>query len=278
MAGRLEGKVALITGAARGQGRSHAVRLAQEGADIIAVDVCAPVGDMPYEFPTEEDLAETARQVEVLDRRIVTHKADIRDLGTLKAAVDDGVAQLGQLDVVSANAGIGTNPYKTWEMPAEVWQDMIDVNLTGQWNTIRVAVPHMIEAGNGGSIVLTSSMAALRTYANSAHYTAAKHGMVGLMKVLAVELGEHNIRVNSLHPTQVETPMIMNEAVMKLFRPDLENPTEEDFAAASETMHTLPVPWVQAVDISNALVFLASEEGRYVTGVQFPISAGSVVT
>ncbi len=277
MAGKVEGKVAFITGAARGQGRSHALRLAEEGADIIAIDVCEPVGDMPYEFPTEADLAETARQVEALDRRIVTHKADIRDSEALKSAVDDGVAQLGRLDIVSANAGIGTNPYKTWELPDDVWREMIDVNLTGQWNTVKAAVPHMIDAGNGGSIVLTSSMAAIITYANTAHYTAAKHGVVGLMKVLAVELGEYSIRVNSLHPTQVETPMIMNDASMKLFRPDLENPTVDDFAAASQTMHTLPIPWVQSADISNALLFLASDEGRYVTGVEFPISAGSNV-
>lgn len=278
MAGRVEGKVAFITGAARGQGRSHALRLAEEGADIIAIDACEPVGDMPYEFPTEADLAETARQVEALDRRIVTHKADIRDYEALKSAVDDGVAQLGRLDIVSSNAGIGSSPFKTWELPEDVWQDMIDVNLTGQWHTVKAAVPHMIEAGNGGAIVLTSSMAALRTYANVAHYTAAKHGMVGLMRVLAVELGEYGIRVNSLHPTQVETPMIMNEAAMKLFRPDLENPTVDDFAVASQTMHTLPIPWVEPVDISNALLFLASDEGRYVTGMEFPISAGSSVT
>lgn len=277
MAGRVQGKVAFITGAARGQGRSHAVRLAQEGADIIAIDVCEPVGDMPYEFPTEADLAETARQVEALDRRIVTHKADIRDFDALKSAVDDGVAQLGRLDIVSANAGIGSSPFKTWELPGDVWRDMLDVNLTGQWHTVKAAVPHMIDAGNGGSIVLTSSMAAIRTYANIAHYSAAKHGVVGIMRVLAVELGEYGIRVNSLHPTQVDTPMIMNDAAMKLFRPDLENPTVDDFAVASQSMHTLPIPWVESVDISNALLFLASDEGRYVTGLEFPVSAGSAV-
>lgn len=277
MAGRVEGKVAFITGAARGQGRSHAIRLAEEGADIIAIDALEPVSDMPYDFPTEEDLAETARQVEALDRRIVTQKADIRDYDAVKRAVDDGVAQFGRLDIVSSNAGIGTNPYKTWEVPEDIWREMIDVNLTGQWHTVKAAIPHMIDAGNGGSIVLTSSMAAIITYANASHYTAAKHGMVGLMQVLAVELGEYSIRVNSLHPTQVETPMIMNEASMKLFRPDLENPTVDDFAAASQTMHTLPIPWVQPIDISNALLWLASDEARYVTGVALPVSAGSNV-
>jgi SDR family mycofactocin-dependent oxidoreductase len=278
MPGRVEGKVAFITGAARGQGRSHAVRLAQEGADIIAVDICEPVRHISYEFPTEADLAETARQVEQLDRRIVTHKVDIRDYDGLKAAVDDGVAQLGRLDIVSANAGLGSSPYRAWEMPQEVWQDMVDVNLTGQWLTCKAAIPHMIEGGRGGSIVLTSSMAALRTYANIAHYTSAKHGVVGLMKTLALELGEYNIRVNSLHPTQVDTPMIMNDAAYQLFRPDLESPGREDMAQPSQAMHTLPVPWVEPVDISNALLYLVSDEGRYVTGVTHAVSAGSNVT
>lgn len=278
MPGRVEGKVAFITGAARGQGRSHAVRLAQEGADIIAIDICEPVRNLSYEFPTEADLAETARQVEELDRRIVTHKVDIRNYDGLKAAVDDGVAQLGRLDIVSANAGLGSSPYRTWEMSEEVWQDMIDVNLTGQWHTCKAVIPHMIDGGHGGSIVLTSSMAALRTYASIAHYTSAKHGMVGLMKSLALELGEYNIRVNSLHPTQVDTPMIMNDAAYQLFRPDLENPSREDMAEPSQAMHTLPVPWVESVDISNALLYLASDEGRYVTGVTLAVSAGSIVT
>ena len=151
MAGRVEGKVAFITGAARGQGRSHAVRLAEEGADIIAIDICEPVRNISYEFPTEEDLAETAHQVEALDRRIVTHKADVRDYDALKAAVDDGVAQLGRLDIVSANAGLGSSPYRSWEMSEEIWQDMIDVNLTGVWKTTKAAIPHMIDGGRGGS-------------------------------------------------------------------------------------------------------------------------------
>lgn len=278
MAGRVEGKVAFITGAARGQGRSHAVRLAEEGADIIAIDICEPVRNISYEFPTEEDLAETAHQVEALDRRIVTHKADVRDYDALKAAVDDGVAQLGRLDIVSANAGLGSSPYRSWEMSEEIWQDMIDVNLTGVWKTTKAAIPHMIDGGRGGSIVLTSSMAALRTYPNISHYTSAKHGVVGLMRTLARELGEFNIRVNSIHPTQVDTPMIMNEAAFKLFRPDLENPGRDDMAEPSQAMHTLPIPWVESVDLSNVLLFLASDEGRYITGSTVDVSAGSIVT
>ena len=277
MAGRVEGKVAFITGAARGQGRAHAVRLAEEGADIIAVDICADVESVAYDLPTEDDLAETVRQVEALDRRIVATKADVRDFNALKKAVDDGVAQLGRLDIVSANAGIGSSAYSAWEIPEAVWQEMLDINLTGVWKTCKAAIPHMIDGGRGGCIVLTSSAAALRTYANIAHYGSAKHGVVGLMRTLALELGEHNIRVNSLHPTQVDTPMIMNDAAFKLFRPDLDEPGREDLAEPSQAMHVLPVPWAEPVDISNALLFLASEEGRYITGVTLPVDAGSAV-
>ncbi|SEO57664.1 mycofactocin-coupled SDR family oxidoreductase [Trujillonella endophytica] len=278
MPGRVEGKVAFITGAARGQGRSHAVRLAEEGADIIAIDICEPVRNVNYDFPTEADLAETARLVEQLDRRIVTHKVDIRDSAGLKAAVDDGVAQLGRLDIVSANAAIGVNQFPSWEIPDEEWQDMVDINLTGQWRTCKAAIPHMIEGGRGGSIALTSSMAALRTYQFIGHYSAAKHGVVGLMATMAVELGKYNIRVNSLLPTQVATPMIHNEAMYRNFRPDLENPTQEDMAEPSKLAHALDLPWVEAIDVSNALLYLASDEARYITGVTFPVAAGANVT
>ena len=277
MAGRVQGKVAFITGAARGQGRSHAIRLAQEGADIIAVDVCEDVPTVPYAGATEAELAETVRQVEALDRRIVAVKADVRDYGQLKSALDEGVAQLGRLDIVSANAGIGTSPHKSWEMDDTTWQTMIDINLTGVWHTAKAAIPHLIEGGNGGSIILTSSAAGLQAYENIAHYVSAKHGVVGLMRTLALELAPHSIRVNSIHPTQVDTPMIMNEATYQLFRPDLEHPTRDDFAPASQSVNALPIPWVEPVDISNAVLFLASDEARYVTGVTFPVDAGTVI-
>jgi SDR family mycofactocin-dependent oxidoreductase len=277
MAGRVAGKVAFITGAARGQGRSHAIRLAQEGADIIAVDICEDVPGIPYPGPTEADLAETAKQVEALDRRIVATKADVRDYPALKAAVDDGVAQLGRLDIVSANAGIGTSPVKAWEMDDSTWQTMIDINLTGVWHAAKAAIPHLIEGGNGGSIILTSSAAGLKAYENIAHYVSAKHGVVGLMRTLALELAPYMIRVNSIHPTQVDTDMIQNEATYRLFRPDLEHPSKEDFATASQSVNALPIPWVEPVDISNAVLFLASDEGRYITGVTLPVDAGTVV-
>jgi (+)-trans-carveol dehydrogenase/(-)-trans-carveol dehydrogenase len=274
MAGRVAGKVAFITGAARGQGRSHAIRLAQEGADIIAVDICEDVTGIPYPGATEADLAETVKQVEALDRRIVAAKADVRDYAGLKAALDDGVAQLGRLDIVSANAGIGTSPHHAWEIDDATWQTMIDINLTGVWHTAKAAIPHLIEGGNGGAIILTSSAAGLQAYENIAHYVSAKHGVVGLMRTLALELAPYSIRVNSIHPTQVDTPMIQNEATYRLFRPDLDHPTRDDFAPASQSVNALPIPWVEPVDISNAVLFLASDEGRYVTGVTLPVDAG----
>jgi (+)-trans-carveol dehydrogenase len=277
MTGRVAGKVAFITGAARGQGRSHAVRLAQEGADIIAVDNCADVPGIPYPGATEADLAETVKQVEVLDRRIVAVKADVRDYAALAAAVNDGVAQLGRLDIVSANAGIGSQPYQAWELTDSTWQDMIDINLTGVWHTAKAAIPHLKAGGRGGAIVLTSSAAGLKGYGHIAHYVSAKHGVVGLMRTLAIELAQDLIRVNSIHPTQVDTDMIQNEATRRLFRPDLEHPGREDFAPASQEMNLLPTPWVDAVDISNALLFLASDEARYITGVALPVDAGCLL-
>ena len=276
MAGRVAGKVAFITGAARGQGRSHAIRLAQEGADIIAVDVCEDIASVPYAGATEADLAETVKQVEALDRRIFAVKADVRDYNGLKKAVDDGVAELGKLDIVSANAGIGAGPHAAWEIDETTWQTMIDINLTGVWHTAKAAIPHLI-ANKGGSVILTSSAAGLQAYQNIAHYVSAKHGVVGLMRTLALELAPHSIRVNSLHPTQVDTPMIQNEPTWRLFRPDLEHPTKADFAPASQALNALPIPWVDPADVSNAVLFLASDEARYVTGVAFPIDAGAVI-
>lgn len=274
--GRVEGKVAFITGAARGQGRSHAIRLAQEGADIIGIDLMEEIPGAPYAAATEEELAETVRQVEALDRRMVASKADVRDFDSLKKAVDDGVAQLGRLDIVSANAGISTAMAHSEELSEEIWKDMIDTNLSGVWRTAKAAIPHIKAGGRGGSIVLTSSAAGLMAYPNVSHYVSAKHGVVGLMRTLALELAPDSIRVNSIHPTQVDTDMIMNEATFRLFMPDAEHPTREDFAPASQAMNALPIPWVESVDISNALLFLASDEARYITGVALPVDAGAV--
>jgi SDR family mycofactocin-dependent oxidoreductase len=277
MTGRVEGKVAFVSGAARGQGRGHAVRLAQEGADIIAIDICKPVDNVVYPAATPADLAETADLVKGYDRRIVTAEVDVRDYDALKAAVDSGVAQLGRLDIIVANAGIGNGGNKLHKIRENIWQDMIDINLSGVWKTVKAGVPHILAGERGGSIVLTGSVGAHKALAHTGHYIAAKHGVVGLVRAFAVELGQHRIRVNSVHPSQVNTPMTMNDATFKLFRPDLENPGPDDFAPFSQMTHTLPVPWVEAVDISNAVLFLASDESRYVTGVSLPVDAGALL-
>ena len=276
MPGRVEGRVAFITGAARGQGRSHAIRLAQEGADIIAVDLSAQVDSVPYAMATPEDLAQTVKEVVALGRRIVATQADVRDYDAIKATVDDGVAQLGRLDIVNANAGI-VSFGRLHELPEQTWRDMIDINLTGVWHAAKAAIPHLIDGGRGGSIILTSSGAGLRGGQNLGHYAAAKHGVVGLMRGLALELAQHMIRVNSLHPGSVNTDMIHNDATYALFRPDLEHVTRDDTVPAFLSLNALPIPWVEPVDISNALLFLASDEGRYVTGVTLPVDAGSLI-
>jgi (+)-trans-carveol dehydrogenase len=276
MTGRVEGKVAFITGAARGQGRAHAVRLAQEGADIIAVDICKKIDTVDViAASTPEDLAETADLVKGHNRRIVTAEVDVRDYDALKAAVDSGVEQLGRLDIIVANAGIG-NGGQTLDKTSEAdWTAMIDINLTGVWKTVKAGVPHILAGGNGGSIILTSSVGGLKAYPHTGHYVAAKHGVVGLMRTFAVELGAQNIRVNSVHPTNVNTPLFMNDGTMRLFRPDLENPGPEDMKVVGQLMHTLPIGWVEPEDIANAVLFLASDEARYVTGVTLPIDGGS---
>jgi SDR family mycofactocin-dependent oxidoreductase len=277
--GKLEGKVAFITGAARGQGRSHAVRLAEEGADIIAVDIAEDIDSVRRFYPgaTEADLDETVKEVEALDRRIVAAKADVRDYDALKAALDDGVAQLGRLDIVSANAGIFIFGEQAHLVTEGDWRDVIDINLTGVWHTAKAAVPHLIEQGTGGSIILTSSAAGLKGFPNLAQYTASKHAVVGLMRTLALELAPHMIRVNSVHPTAVDTIMIQNEATRKLFLPDIASPTREQAAEAFTATNALPVPWVEPRDISNAVLFLASDEARYVTGVTLPVDAGFTI-
>lgn len=277
MPGRVEGKVAFITGAARGQGRSHAVRLAEEGADIIAVDLLEPIPLAPYAASTQADLDETVRLVEAQDRRIVASRADVRDFDGLKAALDAGVAQLGRLDIVAANAGIGgITPSPAEELAEDVWRNVIDTNLTGVWHTVKAAIPHLKAGGRGGSIVLTSSEAGLRGYQNIAHYVSTKHGVVGLMRTLALELAPHMIRVNSLHPTQVDTPMIQNQETWTLFtgKPD---GTREEFGVVSGSAIPLPIPWVESVDVSNALLFLASDEARYITGVPLPVDGGNLL-
>jgi (+)-trans-carveol dehydrogenase len=270
--GRFEGKVAFVTGAARGQGRSHAIALAQEGADIVAVDICRQLESVPYEMSTPEDLAETVREVEARGRRIVAREADVRDYDALNAALSEGVSELGRLDVVVVNAGI-TSKGQTHEISEQAWQEVIDVNLTGAWHTTKAAVPHLLRA-EGGSIVITSSSSADRTYQNIGHYASTKYGVIGLMKTLALELAPQMIRANAVLPSMVATPMVLNPANYQLFGPDLVNPTIEDVMPRFLRENVLPVPWVEPIDVTNAVLFLASDEARYITGVSLPVDAG----
>lgn len=272
---RVEGKVALITGAARGQGRSHALRLAEEGADIIAVDICSNIEGIKYSLATSDDLAETIRKVEALDRRIIATEADVRDDDALSAAVNKGVAELGRLDIVVANAGIfDFSPSD--QIDPSVWKHILDVNLTGVWNTARAALPHLRASGPGGSMIFTSSVAGLIPQQNFSHYVAAKHGVVGLMRTLALELAPEMIRVNTVNPTSVNTKMIHNDAVYALFAPELapEERTLEVIRPRFEALSAMPVEWIESSDVSEAVLFLASDASRFITGVALPIDAG----
>ncbi len=264
--GRVAGKVALVTGAARGQGRSHALRLAAEGADIVAVDVCAPIDHLDYAVATTEDLATTARLVEESGARVVTAAVDVRDAAALAGAVAEGAAALGGLDIAVANAGVCS--IQRWdEVTPELWDTVIGINLTGVWNTCTAAIPHLLERG-GGSMVLISSTAGLKGQPFLTPYVASKHGLVGIMRSLANELASKHVRVNSLHPTGVDTPMLMGMT-------GLTERIEASPDVGSLFLNSLPVDLVRAEDISNAVLFLASDEARYVTGLTMTVDAGA---
>ena len=279
--GPLEGKVAVVSGAARGQGRAHAVHLAREGADIIAMDICANIDTVHYPLATPEDLDETVTEIKRLGRRVVATRTDVRDPTAVAAAIDSGVAELGRLDIVVANAGIAM--YDAADtMPAQSWHDMIDTNLTGVWTVCRGAMPHMIEGGRGGAMVLISSVAAHVGMLHLSHYSAAKAGVVGLMRALAVELAPHMIRVNTIHPTSVNTAMIINDGTYDLLVPGSgpaarhgANEVPDEVAKAFKGINAMPIAWVEPQDISEAVVFLASESGRYVSGTQLSVDAGA---
>ncbi|MBT2272240.1 mycofactocin-coupled SDR family oxidoreductase [Rhodococcus enclensis] len=272
---RVEGKTALITGAARGQGRSHAIRLAEEGADIIALDLCGPLSTVPYELSSPADLQETVRLVEATGRRIYGAQADVRDFDELQHAIEQGVAELGGLDIVVANAGIMSFGAAE-KLTSEYWSQMIDVNLTGVWHTAKAAIPHIRAGGNGGSMVLTSSAMGVRPAQNLIHYTAAKHGVIGVMRNLALELANERIRVNVVMPTCVDTDMIHNDACYELFGPDLPKAerSRDSLSGRFASLNTMEIPWIEPLDVSNAVLWLASDEARYVTGVALPIDGG----
>ncbi len=264
----------MITGAARGIGRAQAVRFAQEGADIVALDVCGAVETVIIPPGTPADLDRTAALVTDAGARAHTEIVDVRDLAGVQAATDRGVERLGGLDAVCATAGI-TSRGAAVDLDENAWRTMLDVNLTGVWHTCRAGAPHLIARG-GGAMVLTNSIAGLRGLVGVAHYTAAKHGVVGLMRSLANELAPHNVRVNCVHPTNVDTPMIQNDVVKSAFRPDLNRtPTCAEFAEAARNMNMLAVPWIDAMDVANAALFLVSDEARYITAVTLPVDAGA---
>ena len=270
--GKLDGKVAVITGGARGQGRAHALTLAREGADIVICDIAAQIDTVPYPMATPADMEETVRLVEDLDRRCVAVQADVRDGAQMQAVAERAMSEFGRIDILLANAGISSTSTVV-DMTDEQWRDMIDTNLTGVFNSIRAVLPHMIER-RSGRIVATASMAGRVGMPNIAHYVAAKWGVIGLVKSVAMEVAQYGITVNAVCPTTVNTPMIHNDATYKLFRPDLENPTADDALAAFSSLNVLPIPWVEPEDISNAILFLISDDARYITGTAVEVAAG----
>ncbi len=269
LSNRFEGKVAFITGAARGQGRAHAVKLAGEGADILALDLAGPLPGVPYESATPDDLKETARLVEALDRRILIHQGDVRDFDDMKAFVDAGVAEFGRLDVVVANAGICIPA--TWdETTPAMFKDTMDINVTGVWNTVMAAAPHLVTGGRGGSIVLTSSYAGKKMQPFMIHYTASKHAVTGMTRAFAAELGKYDIRVNSVHPGGVATPMGGGRMLEEIARTNESNPP----LAAMGTAF-LPQGWMEPEEIANAVAFLASDDAKFITAEHLSIDAGA---
>ncbi len=263
--GLLDGKVGLVTGAGHGQGRTHAVRMAAEGADVIVCDICAPVAQTGAPMASYDELRETARLVEAAGRRAVVGIADVRDRMALQAVVDEGLAAFGHLDVVAANAGIWS-PNWFLDIDDDEYQATMDINVGGVWNTCKVVVPAMIEAGNGGSIVITSSAAGLRGQGPWSHYVASKHAVVGLMRALANELAPHSIRVNTVNPTGVQTFMSQQPEAAGFFDHPL---------ARASAANMLPVAVLQPEDISNAVVWLMSDQARWITGVALPVDAGA---
>jgi SDR family mycofactocin-dependent oxidoreductase len=269
MAGRLEGRVAFITGAARGQGRAHAVKLAQEGADIIAVDLAGPIDFVPYDSPTPADLDETVRQVEALDRRILATIADVRDIAALRDAADKGVAELGRLDVIVANAGICIP--EAWDaITPETFKATIDTNVTGVWNTVMAGAHHIVDGGRGGSIILTSSYAGKKMQPFMVHYTASKHAVTGMTRAFAAELGRFNIRVNSVHPGGVNTPMGSGHMVDALTRAAETNPPLNGMGTPF-----LPIWAAEPEDIADTVAFLASDDSRLITAEHISVDQGS---
>ncbi|WP_208867314.1 mycofactocin-coupled SDR family oxidoreductase [Streptomyces himastatinicus] len=274
---RFKGKVALVSGAGRGQGRQVAVDLAKEGADIVGFDICEDIPTASVSMSSAEDLDKTRAEVEATGCSMVAMHADVRDYTQVEGVVERGLAEFGRLDVVVANAGIVADTGPFWELSLQGWNDIIATNLTGVFHTVKAATPAIIEGGRGGALVLVASAGATKGFPNISNYVAAKQGVTGLIRPMAAELGPYNIRVNALSPTNVATDLFMSETNKKLFVPHLADPTDEDYEEAWRPMHVLPVGWIEATDTSAATRWLASDEARYVTGIELRVDAGVVV-
>jgi SDR family mycofactocin-dependent oxidoreductase len=275
--GRVANKVALVTGAAQGQGRSHALALAEEGADVIGIDLGRRLEGLPYDTGSQDGLKETGELVRALGQRAEMVAADVRDLPALRSAIGSAVQSLGGLHTVVANAGVGTSPYDADKLPEEEWDRNIGINLTGVWKTCAAAIPHVVESRAGGSIIIISSVAGARGRPRLGHYVAAKHGVIGLMRSLALELGDSNIRVNAILPGTVNTQMLVNDEMLEMFRGDEAGEggsAEDELARVAQSQNVLPMPWAEPRDISNAVLFLASDESRCITGVSLPVDVG----
>jgi SDR family mycofactocin-dependent oxidoreductase len=271
---RLANKVALISGVARGQGRSHALRLASEGVAIIGFDGLCTYDTVPFSQATQDDLDETVELVEKAGGDIFVGRADVRKRPEIADVVAQGVERFDNIDIVVANAGIGINSAPFWEVPGNEWTDCIDVNLTGVWHTVSAAMPSMLAGARGGSVVMTSSAAALKAAPNIGPYTAAKTGMIGLMRSMANDLAPHRIRANVVCPTSVPTAFLFNDRLYRIFQPDLDNPTIDDVRPVMANMHPLGEPWIEVEDVSAAVAYLASDEARYITGIVLPVDLG----
>lgn len=271
--GRVDGKVALVTGAARGQGRSHALRLAAEGAAVVAVDICRPIGGLPYETSTPDDLKETARLVEAAGGRILIREADVRDYDALVDAVAAGEEAFGTVDVGVMNAGIfAMTP--ALEITDDDWRTMLEVNLMGGWHGAKAVASRLVASGKPGSLIFTSSTTGLQAAGLTAHYGASKHGVIGLARTLAIELGPASIRCNVIAPTGVNTTMILHDTLYRAFNPDMENPTFEDARPLLMQHHMLPIAHIEPQDVSQAVLWLASDESRFVTAAVIPVDGG----
>lgn len=273
----LEGMVAFISGAARGQGRSHAVRLAQSGAKIIGFDLCRQIESVPFEMSGPDDLSETVRLVKEAGGEMVAVEADVRDQEQVDAALAAGLDAFGSVDIVLGNAGIIHDYKRTWLLEEDGFRNVLDVNVVGVWHTVKAAVPRMIEQGRGGSIVLTGSAASVTGITNLAGYVASKHAVLGLVRTLAKELGRHEIRVNAVMPGNCNTPMFDNEGIRRLYVPGVEEPSDEVFLQRSAAMTPMRNPYVEPADVSEAIVWLVSPTGRFVTGVALPVDGGTVI-